>query len=123
MLEQMKALGAIAGVLRDRSKLTQAADDVKRKLGEVRVEGRSPDGQVVVRANGRLEIQSVTLAPALAQSASTDAGRARAQELIAQACSDANAKAQEAAKGVISQHLKSMGLGDLSQLSGLTSGL
>ncbi len=57
MFDQLKAMGTIAGLLRDRDKLKASMEALKRTLDEARVAGAS--GPVQVEATGRGSVLSV----------------------------------------------------------------
>jgi len=125
MFDSLKAMGALAGLMKNKEALAHAFTRVRAELGTrtVTVEGaRLPDGApgISVVASGELEIVSVTLAPALlAQAAQDEAGRARVQELIARACNAALARAKGVIAEEVSKESKAMGLPDMPGLSEL----
>lgn len=111
MLDQMRALGALASLMKDKQKLTDAAERVKLRLESTRVEGRAGGGAIAVVASGSMKVVSVHIEPAMASAFSADErSRIMAQDLIAQATNEAMAKAQHAAREVIAEEARELGL-------------
>jgi len=95
MFDQMKAMGALAGLLRDREKIERLSRRVQDTLETVRVVGEAGGGAVRVTVSGKLEVQDEEVDPNLASGmASGDDARLMAQGLIREAVNDANAKAR-----------------------------
>jgi len=121
MFNQMKAMGAVAGLLKNKEKLKEKAEEVKLKLETTRVFGESGGGAVRVTCTCRLVIERIEIAPALASSGDT----AQLEQLVEQGVNEALENAQEQAKSIIAQAAEEMGLGDiigsgdLGNLSGL----
>lgn len=121
MFDQMRALGAITSLMKDRQKLTDAAARVKDRLDSARVQGTAGEGAIVVTMSGAMKVVSVHIGPAMASAFSADeASRLLAQDLIAQATNDAMAKAQAVARETIAEEAKELGLPEelSSQLGG-----
>lgn len=121
MFDQMRAFGAISGLMKDRQKLTDAAARVKETLEASRVEGSAGSGAVVVTMSGSMKVLGVHVEPALAGAFSADdRSRELAQQLIAEATNDALAKAQARMREVVGEEARALGLpADLaSQLGG-----
>ncbi len=112
MLEQMKAMGAIAGLLKNKQRLREIADEVKAQLECERVIGESGAGAVRIVMTCRLHVESVELAPALTPGP-------QAQRLVAEAMNQALERAQDRAKEIISGAAKDLGLPDLPGLGSL----
>jgi len=121
MLNQMKAMGAIAGLLKNKEKLKAVSDEVKHKLETTRVFGEAGGGAVRVTCTCRMVVERVEIAPALAASADAD----QIGAMVEQGVNDALRKAEERAKVIVAQAAEEMGLGDivgdgaLSEISGL----
>jgi DNA-binding protein YbaB len=121
MFDQMRALGAITSLMKDRQKLADAAARVKDKLEAARVEGTAGQGAIVVTMSGAMKVVSVHIEPAMAAAFSADqASQLLAQDLIAQATNDAMARAQAVARDAIAEEAKALGLPEelSSQLGG-----
>lgn len=54
MFDQIKAMGAIAGLLRDRDRLKTAMETLKQRLDEARVSGACGAAQVEATGRGRV---------------------------------------------------------------------
>lgn len=120
MFDQFKAMGAIAGFMKDKDRLADAADRVKERLERTEVTGQAGGGAVRAVVTATARVVSVHVEPALAVGFGDDIGRAMAEELIAEAINDGMARAREAARVIIEDEAREMGLGDLlPNLNGL----
>lgn len=99
MFDQMKAMGALAGLLKNQDKLKEAGERLQRRLDEVRVVGAAGGGAVRVTMTGKMRTVEVELEPSIFAGSPDDAGgperRAITQDLIAEAVNDAARRAQE----------------------------
>lgn len=121
MFDQMRALGAITSLMKDRQKLADSAARVKERLEAARVQGTAGEGAIVVTMSGAMRVVGVHVEPAMASAFSADeASRNLAQDLIAQATNDAMAKAQAVAREAIAEEARALGLPEelSSQLGG-----
>lgn len=116
----MKSMGKIANLIKNRDKIESAARDVKAHLDTLRVEGQSGSGAVRVTVTGAMKVESVRIDPALAAGLVSN-DKAMAEGLITHAVNDAMNKAQEAARVAIQQKMGELGLGDLGDLDALNS--
>ena len=111
MFDQMRAFGALAGLMKDRQKLADAAQRVKDRLESARVEGTAGGGAIMVTVAGTMRVVSVHIEPAMAAAFSADErSRSMAQDLIAEATNEAMAKAQALARETIAEEAKALGL-------------
>jgi len=125
MFDQMRAMGAIASLMKDRQKLSEAAARVKDRLEAARVEGSAGGNAITVTVAGTLRVIDVHIEPAMAAAFSADdQSRTMAQELIAEATNDAMAAAQALAREIIAEEAKELGLPEelSAQLSGSLGG-
>ena len=121
MFEQMKAMGAIAGLLKNREKITQAAARVKRTRDERPVIGEAGAGAVRVTVGSEMRVTRVEIAPAAVAGLSAGAVQ-QVEGLIAEAANDALKRAQQRVKEAIDREAKDLGIEGLSdQLGGLLS--
>lgn len=124
MFDSLKAMGAMAALMKNKEAVVEAFQRVQRELAErtVTVEGaRQADGSagIVVVASGKLEIVSVTVAPALVAAAQDDAGRARLQTLVSGACNAALKRAKEVMMQEVSREAQALGLPEMPGLDKL----
>lgn len=121
MLDQMKMLGALSGLLKNRDKLAGAGDRIKAKLSAVKVTGESTGGGVKAIVSGALVVQKIDLSPQVVQQ--INAGgvtRDGATQLICEAVNDAIAAAQVEIKKAVDEEAKTLGLeGGLPDMAGL----
>ena len=121
MFDQMRALGALTNLMKDRQKLTDAAGRIKERLDSARVEGSAGQGAISVIVSGSLKVISVHIEPAVAAAFSADEqSRALAQDLIAQATNEAMTKAQALARETVAEEARELGLPEevMSHLGG-----
>ncbi|RMH24719.1 MAG: hypothetical protein D6693_09700 [Planctomycetota bacterium] len=123
MFDQIKSVGAVAGLMRDKERLRRAADTLTRRLAEVRATGDAGVGAVRVTAAGDMTIVSVELSPALAASIVDEESRAACERLIAEAANEALRRARALAQGEVTRLAREMGLPDLPGLGGLLPGV
>lgn len=123
MFDKLKAMGAMASLLKDKDKLREAGDRIKQRAEEVRASGEAGAGAVRVTVNGKMRVLEVELTPALASGMAADERtRVLAGSLIADAVNAATATAQLMMKTVIEKEARDMGLGDIGgTISGLLS--
>jgi len=114
----MKMMGKLASLLKNKSKLEAAAQDIKVQLESLRVEGQAGNGAVRAVATGSMKIESVRIDPALAAGLMTE-DRAMAEGLVTHAVNDALIRAQEAARQIVQRHADELGLGDLADMGPL----
>lgn len=120
MFDQFKAMGSLAGLMKDKDRLADAADRVRDRLEHTEVTGQAGGGAVRVVVTAAARVVSVHIEPALAVGFGDDIGRVMAEELIAEAINEGMTRAREAARGIIEEEAREMGLGDLlPNLSGL----
>lgn len=121
MLDQMKMLGALSGILKNKDKLMGAGDRIKAKLGTVKVTGESTGGGVKATVTGSLVVQKIELSSQVVQQ--INAGgvtRDGATQLICEAVNDAIAAAQVEIKKAVDEEAKSLGLeGGMPDMAGL----
>ncbi|MFO0830506.1 MAG: YbaB/EbfC family nucleoid-associated protein [Phycisphaerales bacterium] len=121
MLDQMKMLGALSGLLKNRDKLAGAADRVKSKLAAAKVVGQCTGGGVKATVSGALVVQKIELSPQVVQQ--INAGgvtRDGATQLICEAVNDAVAAAQVEIKKAMDEEAKALGLeGGIPDVAGL----
>ena len=121
MIDSFKAMGALAGLLKNKERLAEVGERVKVRLAEATVEGESGAGAVRVVASAEMKVVSVHVEPALATGfgASEDA-RIMAQSLIGEATNDALVRAREVAARIVAEEMEALGLpalpGDLGKL-------
>lgn len=120
MFDQFKAMGAVAGLMKDKDRLREVSERVRTRLEAVRAEGRAGGGAVRVEVSGVGVVLSVHIEPAMAVGFADDESRGAAELLIAEAVNDGIAKAKEAAQSIIEDEAEELGLGDmLPKLRGL----
>lgn len=120
MFDQLKSLGAIAGLLKNKEKLREAADRVKGKMEATRVIGEAGAGAARVVVSGTMKVLEVELAPGLVQGMNADPRtRALAGTLIAEAVNEGLRRAQYAMKEAVEEESRALGLEGLPGLENL----
>lgn len=115
MFDNLKTLGALSALMKNRDKLAESAQRVRIELEHARVHGDSGGGLVRAVASGDLRLVSIEVAPTLgAGIAASESDRAMAHSLIVDAVNEAMAKARAKAQEVVKREADALGLPDLS---------
>ena len=123
MFDNVKALGTISALAKNKDKLAESAKRVRDELERARVTGESAGGVVRAVASGDLRIISIEISPALgAGIGASDADRAMACSLIADAVNDALAKSRAKAQEAVRREADALGLPDISGDLGVSLG-
>jgi DNA-binding protein YbaB len=124
MFDKLKAMGAVANLMKNQEGLKIAAARVREKMENTRVNGEAGSGAARAVVTGTLKVISVELSPALVGGMNADERtRQLASGLIAEAVNDAMKHAQLKIKEAIEVEAKAMGLdGMLPDLAALTGG-
>ena len=123
MLDQFKAMGAIAGLMKDKERLHQLGQEFQRKLEGLSVRGAAGSGAVAVTITGKLVVTDVHIDPAVAAGFQHD--QDMVQSLIAQATNDAITRMQALIAEQAKHFAEDNGLGDLpgiDRLAGMLGG-
>jgi DNA-binding protein YbaB len=113
MFDNLKAMGAVAGLLKNQDKIKGAMERVKRTLAGTRVNGESGGGAVRAVVTGDLRVLSIQVDPALGAGLADASARSAAEALIVEAVNDGLRKAQAEAGRVMSAEARELGLPDL----------
>lgn len=120
MLDQLKAMGAVANLLKNQDKLKASIEQVKQDMAKTEVTAKSSNGAVTARVNGQMKVLSVEISPAMATSMASDPkARDAAPKLIAEAVNNAMTQAQEKLQAAIQKRTRELGLPDLPGLGNL----
>jgi DNA-binding YbaB/EbfC family protein len=120
VFDQFKAMGALAGLMKNRDKLKEAGDRMQRTLEAARIVGQAGGGLVRVEVSGRLRIESVDISPSVASAMPTDEGRRQAQILIAEATNDALRAAERVIQQETQRMARELGVEDMPGLDNLS---
>lgn len=122
MFDKLKAMGAIAGLMKNQDKLKDSFAKVRVQMEQVRVTGTAGGGAATAIASGQMRVISVELSPALLAGMTAD-NRTRdlAAGLIAEAVNDALSQAQSKLREAVDRESRELGLpelgaGDLADL-------
>lgn len=121
MFDQLKAMQAVAGLLKNKEQLGEAGERIKARTDAMRVTGQAGGGACRATVSGRMVVTDLVLDPALLAGMSVDEKtRDLATSLIKDAVNDAMVKAQEQVKELIAREAEELGLPGMSdQLGGL----
>ena len=111
-------LGMLADLMRNAGKLRESFEKAVESLGQLEVEGSAGGGGVTVKMNGRLEVISVRIDPALIASADNEL----IEDLVAAAVNAALVKAREGAASSLSTMTGGLPLGLFPDLGGAAAG-
>ena len=120
MFDQIKSLGAIAGLMKNKEKLREAGSRVKEKMEATKVIGEAGAGAARVVVTGTMRVIEVDLAPGLVQGMAADERtRLLAGSLIAEAVNEGLRRAQFAMKEAVEEEAKALGIEGLPGLENL----
>lgn len=124
MFDKFKAMGAVAGLMKNQDGIKQAAARVREKMEKTTVTGEAGSGAARAVVTGTLKVISVELSPALVGGMNADERtRQLASSLIADAVNEAMRQAQLRIKEAIDVETKALGLeGMIPDLAALTGG-
>lgn len=122
MFENMKMLGAMAGLMKNADKVKEGVARVRASMEATTVQGEAGAGAARATVSGTMRVISVELSPGLVVGMAADEKtRALASSLIAEAVNNALAMAQAKMKQAVDQEARALGfeggLGDI--LSGV----
>lgn len=113
MLENLKNVAGLAGLMKDLPRIREKMEEVRDRLGTIEVEAETGGGAVRAKANGQMRLTGLQVDPALMKGL-VDAGdpddRAMAEDLIIGAVNNAMEKAREAAEQEMAGAMQEMGL-------------
>src|SRR5690349_16160820 len=72
MFDKLKAMGAVASLLKDKDKLREIGARIKQRAEETRAAGEGGGGAVRVTVNGQMRVLEVELTPALVAGMAAD---------------------------------------------------
>ncbi len=113
MLDNLKSMASLGGLLKDLPKIKERMATLKEKLGRQTVTGETGGGAVRVTATGLLRVVSIELDPAMLAGlvdANDPQDKAMAEGLIAGAVNTALQKARELAEKEAAAAAGEMGL-------------
>jgi len=122
MFDQLKAMTALAGLMKNKEAIAKAASDVQAELARRTITVESPDQSVSVAISGKLEVLSITISPRVVQDAANGSPEVhtRMEQLVTRAVNLAVSKAKDAIAEEIGKQAEKLGLGnmlgDLKQL-------
>lgn len=111
MLDNLKALGALSGLMKNKDKIAESARRVRDELASARIGGQAGGGVVKAVASGDMRVVSIEISPALgAGIGASDSDRAMASALITEAVNDALTRARTVAQETIRRETEALGL-------------
>ncbi len=120
MFDQLKMMGAVANLMKNKEAIAEAAARVQENLEKRVVTVEAPDKSISVQVNGKLAVLEIRLADRVVKdAASNPETQAKMEKLIVGAVNAAMARAKEIIQEEISTETQKLGLGDLGGLSSL----
>ena len=124
MIDQFKAMGALAGLLKNKEKLKEAGERLKETIAGMSATGTAGGGAVRVTVSGLMRVTAVELSPAVIagfslQGDAADQTRAMVESLIADATNDALQSVQAMVHAEVARQSQELGLPDLPGLDKL----
>lgn len=115
----LKNMGAIASLMGRKDEIKAAAEELGKRVAELRIEGSAGGGACRVVVSGKQRVERVTLDPAVcAGLAASEDARVQAERLIAEATNDALEKCQQRIREMVEAEVKRLGLEDLIPAGG-----
>lgn len=118
MFEQMKMMGALASLMKNKEGLKAAGERLRTRLSEIRAGGAAGGGAVRATATGDMKIASIQIEPALAAGLTDQGNRALAERLIAEAVNNALDQAKVIAQREAAKEAEALGLPGMDDLVG-----
>lgn len=112
-LGNMKMMGTLAGLLKNKDKMKASAERVQAEIERVRAVGEGGGGAARAVATGRMRIERIDLEPALAAGLAEPGAREYAQSLIAEAVNSALDGAEAQVRSAVQAEAKALGLDDV----------
>ncbi len=120
MLDSFKVMGALAALMRNKDKLEESARRVKDAMERTTCEGSAGGGAVRAVVRAQMKIESIELDPALSAGlAEGGESKTMAESLIAEAVNDGLDKAKLAARAIVEEEARALGLPDVSELGSI----
>jgi hypothetical protein len=119
MFDQLKSMGAVASLLRDKERMRQISEEFQAKLERISVTGVAGGSAVRVTVSGKLRVTDVFVDPAVIAGMNADdvtggnGGAELAQTLIQDATNDALTRAQQRVAEEASRLAEELGLPDM----------
>ncbi|VAX41642.1 hypothetical protein MNBD_PLANCTO03-357 [hydrothermal vent metagenome] len=123
MFDQMKTMGALAGLLKNREQLAEAGARVKQTLHDNPAIGEAGGGAIRVTVGSEMKVTDIEIAPAVvAGLGAGEAALAQVETLLVEATNDALTRAQQRLREALEREAKDLGIEGLGdQLGGLLS--
>ena len=123
MFDQMKAMGAIAGLLKNKDRIKEIGEEVQRRVERIRCIGTAGGGAARVTVSGRFQVLEVQLDPSMIAGMYSDAsGKAMGESLIMEATNEAMQQAQAMIKEEVRRVAQEYELPDLPGLDRMIGG-
>lgn len=118
MFDQFKMMGAVAGLLKNRDAIKEAGGRIQTRLEALRIDGACEGGLVRATVSGKMQVIRIEMSEVLAAGLASDADRALAESMIADAVNDALRQAQAAVTEAIDEEGSALGLPGLGDQLG-----
>ncbi|RMH11844.1 MAG: YbaB/EbfC family DNA-binding protein [Planctomycetota bacterium] len=120
MFDQLKMMGAVAGLLKNRDEIKAAGERIQQRLESMRVEGSSEGGLCRAVVSGKMEVVSIDVSPTMGSGLAQgdEPSRTLACQMIADAVNEAIRKAQVAVAEAIDEEGERLGLPGLGEQLG-----
>ena len=120
MFDQIKAMGALAGLMKNKDKIQESIKAFQGSLEVMRAVGTSGSGAVRVTVTGKMKVVEITLDPTLVSGMGRDIdSRRMGEQLIVEALNDALQTVQVMVRDEANRQTKGLGLPELPGLEGL----
>ena len=115
MFDNLKAMSAIAGLMKNKEAVAQAAQRVQEELSRRTITVESPDKSISVQVSGKLEVLAISINPKVVQDAAAGGHEvhSRMEQLIQRAVNLAMSKAKDAIIEEIGKEAEKLGFGGM----------
>ncbi|MBN8645468.1 MAG: YbaB/EbfC family nucleoid-associated protein [Planctomycetes bacterium] len=120
MFDQLKTMGALAGLLKNKDKIQEAIHRFQESLEGMSATGSAGSGAVKVTVTGKMKITRIQIDPTLAAAMGKDAAsRSAGESLITEAANDAMQTVQGMVRSEANRQAQALGLPELPGLENL----
>jgi DNA-binding protein YbaB len=118
MFDQFKAMGAVAGLLKNKEKLKEVGERLREKIAGMSATGTAGGGAVRITVAGNMKVTDVELSPAAVAGMamggeSAEQSRLMVESLIAEATNDALTRVQVMVREEVARESRELGLPDI----------
>ena len=123
MFDQMKALGAIAGLMKNKDRVREVGERMRDRLADARLSGQAGGGAVRVVVSGRMRVREVHIDDAAVAGLCHETSRPEVERLVLEAMNDALDQAERLVRSEAARAAEELGLPSSPDIERLLSGM